>query len=33
MSPMNRLDFILTPTSDLLSVVCTFIKQSLDLRR
>jgi hypothetical protein len=33
MSPMNRLDYILNPTSDLLSVVCTFIKQSLDLRR
>lgn len=32
MSPMNRLDYILNPTSDLLSVVCTFIKQSLDLR-
>ena len=33
MSPMNRLDYIHNPTSDLLSVVCTFIKQSLDLRR
>ena len=32
MSPMNRLDYILNPTSDLLSVVCTFIKQLLDLR-
>jgi hypothetical protein len=32
MSPMNRLDYIFNPTSDLLSVVCTFIKQSLDLR-
>ena len=33
MSPMNKLDYILNPTSDLLLVVCTFIKQSLDLRR
>jgi hypothetical protein len=32
MSPMNKLDYILNPTSDLLLVVCTFIKQSLDLR-
>ena len=32
MSPMNRLDYIPNPTSDLLSVVCTFINQSLDLR-
>ena len=28
MSPMNKLDYIFNPTSDLLSVVCTFIKQS-----
>ena len=32
MSPMNKLDYIPNPTSDLLSVVCTFINQSLDLR-
>jgi hypothetical protein len=32
MSPMNRLDYILNPTSDLLSLVCTFINQSLELR-
>ena len=29
---MNRLDYILNPTSDLLSLVCTFINQSPDLR-
>ena len=33
MSPMNKLDYILNPTSDLLSDACTLIKQSLDLRR
>ena len=32
MPPMHRLDYILNPTSELLSVVCTFIKQPLDLR-
>lgn len=33
MSPFNQLHHILNPPPDLLSAVCTFIKQSLELRQ